>query len=147
MPRVNRVQQPSELDRLTVWRLAPSRAPDLAIETNAASRHRIRTWEKELTRQQRSCGCDQGAWGLVLGVATYLAFLSLRPGGWGHPGHHEAWVGAAVVAGTTTAGKFIGLALAQRRLRHLVSAVRAEWNGQLGDSMRSRSSARGTTCC
>ena len=60
------------------------------------------------------CGCEQGGIGLLLGVAGYLAFLFLRPGGWQDAGWREFWIGAGIVFLTTSLGKLVGIVLARR---------------------------------
>lgn len=60
------------------------------------------------------CGCEQGAVGLLLGAAGYLAFLFLRPGGWQDAGWPQFWMGSGVVLVTTSLGKLLGIVIAQR---------------------------------
>jgi hypothetical protein len=147
MRRVQRVERPSDLEALTVWRLAARLAPEVALDAEGVSRERLRMWEKRLSRQQRACGCDQGAYGLFVGLLISLVLLVSRHGGWVKPTSPEAWFGVLIVVATTTAGKFAGLALEQRKLRRMVVALRAEWTAHAGASGESAANARGVGCC
>lgn len=125
---IQRIQDPSQLESLTVWRLKPPRPPTgVHVEAEGPSPERVRSWNRRLTELQAACGCEQGALGLLAGLLGYLAFLFLRPGGWNDPGWHEFWVGAGVVTVTTSVGKFLGLAAAQRELNRLIKEIRSEW--------------------
>lgn len=124
----HRIQEPSQLEGLRVRRLWSWRAPArVAIDAAAAPIERAREWERSLSRLQGACGCEQGGVGLILGLAGYLLFLLLRPGGWGDPGSAELWAGAATLALSSTAGKVIGLRLAQRELQRTAREIRAQW--------------------
>ncbi len=122
------IRSPSQLSALSVWRLFPSRrAPQVLIDPQAASAERVRAWEAQLSRLQSTCGCDQGAAGLVVGLIGYALFLLLRSGGWGHLGRTELLLGLGVLAATTSGGKFLGLWLAHRRLHQLRQEIRSQW--------------------
>lgn len=123
-----RVQHAAELSKLTVWRIFPWNAPKrVVIDADAELAEQARSWERQLSRLQSSCGCEQGAAGLMVGAVGYLLFLLLRPGGWGHPGRREFWIGFGVLVVTTSAGKFLGLLRAQRRLRRVIGEIQRHW--------------------
>ena len=123
-----RISRPSELEELDSWRLMPpAERPQLQLKVAGTATEKIRLWERDLTRLQSPCGCEQGAGGLVVGIAGYLVYLLLRSGGWGHPGWREFWIGCGVVAATTSIGKVLGMALGRRKLRQLIRQIRAEW--------------------
>lgn len=72
-------------------------------------------WQK-----QPGCGCEQGAAGLLIGVAGYLTYLWVRPAGWADAGWTELWIGCGIVFLTTSAGKVAGIVVA----RHVNSHTR-----------------------
>lgn len=125
---LHHIQEPSQLDRLSVRRLLSWRAPPrIVIDAGGTPQARVQEWERGLSHLLSACGCEQGGAGLILGMVGYLLFLLLRPGGWGDPGSAELWVGAATLTVTSTAGKVIGLRLAQRELKRTVREIRAQW--------------------
>jgi hypothetical protein len=122
------IRHPSQLAALTVWRLMPSLGPGrVLIDAEAASADRVRSWERQLSRLQTACGCEQGALGLLVGVIGYMLFLLLRSGGWGHPARKEFLIGLGVVVATTCVGKLLGLWLAQRRLDRVIKEIQSQW--------------------
>lgn len=124
----NRIRDPSQLAGLNVRRMLSWRSPRrIMIEAAGTPLERVHEWERRLSRLQGACGCEQGGVGLILGLAGYLLFLLLRPGGWGDPGRVELWVGVAVLSVTSTAGKVVGLRLAQRELQRTAREIRAQW--------------------
>lgn len=126
-----KIRYPSELASLHSWRIKPLKRPaQLQLEIQGASTERIQLWERQLTRLQSPCGCEQGAGGLLVGVIGYLLYLPLRPGGWGHPGWHEFWIGCGVVVITTSLGKAIGILTARRKLRQIILEIQGEWSPQ-----------------
>jgi len=128
---VQPIRHPSQLPPVSVWRMIWRRTrPHVRIEGEGVSAERIRIWESQLSRLQGACGCEQGAVGLFAGLGIYLLFLLVRPGGWGHPGRTEFWIGVAVVVSTTSFGKLLGLLLAQRKLRLVMKEIQAEWKPQ-----------------
>ena len=151
------IRHPSELATLSVWRLIPSLAPSrVLISADAASADRVRSWERQLSRLQTACGCDQGALGLLVGATGYMAFLFLRSGGWGHPGRKEFWIGFGVVIATTSLGKLLGLWLAQRRLDRVIREIQSQWKRHdpvdphsryVGGKRRPDSRIGSTRCC
>lgn len=124
----HRIQDPSQLAGLSVRRLMSWRAPArISIEAAGAPLLRVHEWERRLSRLQGACGCEQGGVGLILGLAGFVLFLLLRPGGWGEPGSAELWAGVAVLSITSTVGKLIGLRHAQRELQRAAREIRAQW--------------------
>jgi hypothetical protein len=125
---LQRIQFPSQLSSLSVWRLIPRKHSDrVVIEAEGTLALKARAWENQLSKLQNSCGCEQGAAGLIVGLAGYALYLLARPGGWGHPGKREFWIGLGVLTLTTTVGKFAGLFRAQRRLRRLITEIQQHW--------------------
>ena len=126
--RLQHIRHPSQLSALSVWRMIRWQAPDrVLIEAEDTPAERTRLWEKQLGHLQSACGCEQGAAGLIVGAIGYALFLFLRPGGWGHPGRREFWIGLAVLMTTTSVGKFLGLLLAQRRLKRVIGEIQTHW--------------------
>lgn len=122
------IRDPSDLETLSVWRLVPSRMPPpIVLGREGAPAWQIRRWEDDLRRLQTACGCEQGAAGLIAGIAAYLFYLLLRPGGWGDPGTRELWIGLGVVVATSSAGKLVGLLAAHRRLKRAVREIQSHW--------------------
>ena len=123
-----KIQDPSELGALDSWRFVPPReTTQLQLDANSSTAEQLRLWERELTRLQSPCGCEEGARGLLVGVVGYLLYLVLRPGGWGNPGWRELWIGCGVVFVTASVGKVLGIVMGRRKLRRLIRQVRAEW--------------------
>lgn len=152
----HRIRDPSQLADLSVRRLMSWRAPaPVAIQAAGTPSERVRAWERRLGGLQSACGCEQGAVGMFVGLLGYLAYLLMRPGGWGDPGSAELWTGFAVLCVTTSVGKAVGLRLAQQRLQQAAREIRAQWTSQreqIGDPSRessrgSRGAALRTTCC
>lgn len=144
--RVQRIQHPSQLTALTVWRLIPWFAPSrVEIDAQRLSAERVHAWEKELRTLQSACGCDQGAVAMMVGVVSYALYLVLRSGGWGHPGRREFWIGVAVVAVTSSVGKFLGLWLAQRKLDLVIREIQSQWRPDSSPSDGSSYTARQRT--
>lgn len=143
----HRIREPSQLEGLSVRRLLSWRAPArIVIDAAGTPDERVQEWERGLSRLQGACGCEQGGAGLILGLAGYLLFLLLRPGGWGDPGSTELWIGAATLTVTSTAGKVIGLWLAQRELQRTAREIRAQWVTQkAGGSPAPRGAPHRTT--
>jgi len=134
-----RIRHPSQLSGLAVRHLFSWRAPGpIAIEASGTASERVRAWEQRLARLQGACGCQQGGLGLLVGLAGYLLYLVLRPGGWGDPGSLELWIGIAVLCITSTVGKVIGLRVAQRELRRAAREIRAQWLAQGSGSDRAK---------
>lgn len=154
--RFHRVRDPSQLADLSVRRLLSWRAPaPVSIEAAGTPLRRVRSWEQRLGSLQSACGCEQGAIGMVVGLLGYLAYMLLRPGGWGDPGSAELWTGFAVLCVTTSVGKAIGLQLAQRHLQQAAREIRAQWTTQIeqvsGPTREPSRALRGmvhrTACC
>ncbi|HEU4730019.1 MAG TPA: hypothetical protein VFT22_19110 [Kofleriaceae bacterium] len=126
------IRDPSQLGSLlSSWRLTPPRRPrEIHIAADDAARAHVRAWEQQLSRLHSSCGCDQGAAGLLVGGIGYLLFMLVRRGGWASPGWHDLWVACGVMLVTTSMGKLIGIVSARRRLRRLVEHIQAEWKPQ-----------------
>jgi hypothetical protein len=125
------IRHPSQLSAMSVWRMIWRRTPPrVQIEAEGASAERVRMWESQMSRLQGACGCEQGAIGLIGGLGVYLLFLLLRPGGWGHPGRREFWIGFGLIVGTTSVGKFLGLLLAQRKLKLVIKEIQTHWKSQ-----------------
>jgi hypothetical protein len=123
-----KITDPSELDSLDSWRVGPpAQTTQLQLKVNGAAAEKVRAWERQLTRHQSPCGCEQGAVGLLVGVVGYLFYLVLRPGGWAHAGWRELWTGCVVVGITASVGKLLGILLGRRKLRRLIREIRAEW--------------------
>jgi len=126
--KIQSIRDPSQLAELTVWRIMPSRASKgVVLETEGASVESVREWERQLNYLQNACGCEQGAFGLIIGMIGYIVYLFLRDGGWGHPGKHEFWVGLAVIVFSASVGKLLGLSLAQRRLTQVIREIQSQW--------------------
>lgn len=126
-----KIQHPSGLNALASWRIKPARRPaQVDLQVEGMSPRRVETWERQLTRLQSPCGCDQGAAGLLLGAIGYPLYLALRPGGWGHPASHELWIGVCVIFLTTSLGKAMGILMARRRLRRVIREIQTEWKPQ-----------------
>jgi hypothetical protein len=126
-----KIRYPSELTALHSWRVTPSRTrAQLHLDIKGVSRERIKLWERELMRHQNPCGCEQGAGGLLVGIISYLLYLLLRPGGWGHPGWFEVCIGCGVILVTTSVGKGLGILLSRRRIRQIVREMQTEWRPQ-----------------
>jgi hypothetical protein len=125
------ISDPSDLDSLESWKMTPPMA-HVPVHLNASGPpiDKIRRWEKQLTRLHSSCGCEQGAGGLLVGVFSYLIYLLVRPGGWGHPGSRDWWIGCGVVVVTSCAGKVLGILGSRRRLRRVIREIQTEWKPQ-----------------
>lgn len=154
--QVQRIRHPSQLAALRAWHLFPPRSRDrLAIDAQGSSAEHIRSWERQLNGLRSACGCEQGALGLIVGLVGYGLFLLLRSGGWGHPGRKELWLGLGVVVATTSAGKLLGLVVAQLRLKRVIAEIQAQWRPQQGqdegpartEPKRSHGQVRATRCC
>ncbi len=91
----------------------------------------------------------------MAGVVVYALFLLLRPGGWGQLGRRELWLGLGVVAATTSAGKLLGLLMAQRRLKRVIREIQAQWRPPQDqdeaqaytEERRTHGQVRVTRCC
>ena len=152
---MRRIGSPSELAEVGAWRMTPSHARErVRLEAPGAPLEKVRAWEAQLTRHQSPCGCEQGALGLVIGVAGSLAYLLLRPGGWGDPGWREFWIGLTVVVVATSLGKLFGILFAKHKLRRITREIQSEWKPQrppgreFGSAVMSEARAKpATRCC
>lgn len=116
---------------------------------------RARAWERRLSRLQGACGCEEGGIGLLVGVAGYLLYLTLRPGGWSPLDNFDLWAGLAVLFIGTSAGKLLGLRIAQRELQNAAWEIRAQWAarqskdgpGLTEAAQNFRHGIRASTCC
>ena len=123
-----RIRDPSQLADLSVRRLFSWRAPPpVAIEALGTPLARVHEWERRLSQRLGACGCEHGGVGLLLGLALCLAYLLLRPSGWGDAAAAEWWASLGLLCATSTAGKIIGLRVAQRELQRTAREIRAQW--------------------
>lgn len=127
-PNITTLQHPTQLNPLSVWRFLRTRGLGrLALPGSMQSESRER-WERELNRHYYACGCDTGAKGVVLFT---LATLARHAWQW-HYGHSPA-LGRAVLVTFLAAiagglvGKFIGLAIAGRKLDLLKKEITDAW--------------------
>jgi hypothetical protein len=137
---IRRIQHPSQLTALAGWRIIPSRTPDrFILEVEGPPEELVIAWERQLSQLRNACGCEQGALGLITGAVGYVLYLFLRSGGWGHPGWKDLWVGLGVLVVTTSVAKFLGLLVAQRKLKRLIKEIQARWKPRPFEEQDSRS--------
>jgi hypothetical protein len=123
-----RIRDPSQLAGLSVRRLLSWRAPGpVVIEAAGTPLARVHEWERRLSQRLGACGCEHGGMGLLLGLALCLVYWLLRPGDWGEVAAHEWWAALALLSVASTAGKVMGLRVAQRELQRTAREIRAQW--------------------
>jgi hypothetical protein len=128
MARTQLISHPAQLRGLAVFPglRSPGRARIVIADDKVPEQTR-RQWERRINRQYFACGCDASALGLIAGVALYLAWMALRPGGFAGTSWIDLGIGFAVVLATAFVGKLVGLARAQRRLNQAIAAIAREW--------------------
>jgi hypothetical protein len=128
--QIRRIREPSQLGGLVVRSILSFRTPPrISIDAADVPSMRVHAWEERLSQLQGACGCEQGGVGLLIGVTGFLLYLLLRPGAFAFE-TVDFWTGITVLFISSTAGKVIGLRIAQRELQKAVRAVRDQWAGE-----------------
>lgn len=122
------ITDPAQLGGLRVAMfMGPRRPGRLVLQTEAMTDVQRQAWERRLNRHLFACGCDIGAFGLVLGLTAALVWIPVDASALGHVRLSHLWV--ALISGIVAAvvGKLIGLARAQSRFNKLVHEISMDW--------------------
>jgi hypothetical protein len=91
----------------------------IALDLGSDDAHRL---ERALNHGLRSCGCEMGAAFATLGIVVQLALAAFGADGLHRPSFAEAGRFTLVMLPLALAGKVVGLALAERRVRRAIEA-------------------------
>ena len=73
-------------------------------------------WEQRLNRETRACGCDEGALGIVGGIALLFGYVATHPDVFVTAPTRTAIVAALFIVTSALAGKSLGILAARGRL-------------------------------
>jgi hypothetical protein len=86
------------------------------------------TWERDINRNLRACGCAESSVLLLAALVGYGAYLLWRWSAGGQIGwRHLGWA-LLILAIAAAVGKAVGLLRAEGRYRRLVRQIGREWS-------------------
>lgn len=121
------VYHPSQLNSLSTMPWAHGNGIGKIVLDESFQHPKKEQLEMELNKAYYACGCDQGAKALILGLLLFAVI-----GGAGH--FYAAWslskiistlLGGSIVMAIS--GKFIGLMIANKRLKHTRREIQSNW--------------------
>lgn len=142
MSREHVFEHPSQLNMLSLFPLGRTTGlGTLRLGGALANDPEASNWESELNRHYYACGCDMGAKGLIVGLigGVVLSGLGVNQAGLGGGWAITLAIGVAVAG--AVAGKLVGLAHAEARLKNTIRAIQAQW-----PSSEDKTGMSGWTC-
>jgi hypothetical protein len=122
---------PADLTALSVLPL--KRKPGIGrvvIADPGVSKDKKETWERDINRNLRACGCAESSAFILSALVGYGLYLLWRWSAGGQLGwRHLGW-GVLVLVVAALIGKGLGLLRAESRYRELVQRIAREWTAR-----------------